>query len=171
MVAAYLAYYVFPPRGRTHYGTLIKPQRPMPPELVADAPSAPSPLAALRGKWILVQADPGACDAACAGKLYALRQQRTMTGKHRERVARVWLLTDDQTPDAHRLHDYPGTVVARAQPQVLADWLPTEPGRSVRDYLYVIDPLGHLMMRFEAQGDPAKIRRDLARLLRASQIG
>ena len=35
----------------------------------------------------------------------------------------------------------------------------------------MVDPLGNLMMRFEADGDPARIRKDIARLLKASRIG
>jgi len=171
MVAAFLAYFVFPPTALSHYGALIAPQRPIPSGLLLDGRFGDPVRAGMRGKWVLLQADGGGCDAACLNKLYALRQQRTMTGAQRERVVRVWLLTDDQTPDPNWQREYGGTLVARADPSVLSRWLPVEPGRSLRDYVYVIDPLGHLMMRFEAQGDPAKIRRDLARLLRASQIG
>lgn len=167
VVASYLVYYVFPPAGRTHYGTLIAPQRPMPAALGSHAEGG----AALRGKWLLVQADSGHCEAACVAKLYALRQQRTMTGKDRERVERLWLLTDQAMPRAELERDYAGTVRVPVATADLEAWLPVEPGRSWQDYLYLVDPLGHLMMRFPADGDPAKIRKDLARLLRASRIG
>jgi hypothetical protein len=49
--------------------------------------------------------------------------------------------------------------------------LPIEAGRRIEDYLYVIDPLGNLMMRFPATGEPARIRKDLGRLLKASRVG
>ncbi len=171
VIASYLVYYVFPPSGRTHYGSLIDPQRPVPAALGAALEGGTAPLDALRGKWLLIHVDSGHCHAGCLRKLYALRQQRIMTGKERERVERVWLVTDDGSARPDLEPDYAGTVRVRVNPLELTSWLPVEPGRSWQEYLYVVDPRGHLMMRFPADGDPAKIRKDLARLLRASRIG
>ncbi|HYF57545.1 MAG TPA: cytochrome C oxidase subunit I [Burkholderiaceae bacterium] len=171
VIASYLAYYVFPPSGRSNYGTLILPQRPVPELALAAPDGAPYRFASLLGQWVLLQVDSGACPKACADKLYALRQQRTMTGKDRERLDRVWLVTDAATPSAELLRDYEGTLVLRADPAALAALLPVEPGRRVEDYLYVIDPLGNLMMRFPADGEPARIRKDISRLLKASRVG
>jgi hypothetical protein len=39
------------------------------------------------------------------------------------------------------------------------------------DRIYLIDPLGNLVLRYAPGADPSGIRRDLARLLRLSQIG
>ena len=171
VIASYLAYYVVPPSGRTNYGTLIEPQRPVPELRVSGLDGAPARFASLLGQWVLLHVDAGACDAACSAKLFALRQHRTMTGKERDRVERAWLVTDAATPSADLLREYEGTVVLRADPAELAALLPVEPGRRAEDYLYVVDPLGNLMMRFPADGDPAKIRKDISRLLKASRIG
>lgn len=171
VIASYFAYYVMPPPGRTNFGTLVEPQRPVPELKLVGADGRPARFAALLGQWVLMQVDAGACDAACAAKLHAMRQQRTMTGKHRDRIDRVWLVSDAAAPSAALLSEYDGTVVLRADPAELAALLPVEPGRRVEDYLYVVDPLGNLMMRFPADGDPAKIRKDIARLLKASRIG
>ncbi len=172
VIASYLAYYVFPPASRTNFGTLIEPQRP-----VRDFPAmdllagGPYRISALRGQWVLVQVDTGACAKACTDKLYALRQQRTMTGKERDRVERLWLVTDATRPEPATLRDYDGTlVVAAARPELEA-LLPVEPGRRMEDYLFLIDPMGNLMMRFPADGDPARIRKDIGRLLKASRVG
>lgn len=169
VVASYLAYYVFPPAGRTNYGTLIEPQRPMPSLRLEDERGAPTSPSSLRGQWLLVQVDSGACDARCQAKLYALRQQRTMTGKHRDRIDRVWLVDDASAVVLPG--EFEGTRVMRGSASELQAWLPTEPGRGVREHIYLVDPLGNLMMRFPADGDPAKIHKDLSRLLRASRVG
>ena len=169
VIASYLAYYVFPPMARTNYGTLVEPQRPAPALRVSAADGGAARFDALLGQWVLLQVDGGACEARCRDKLHALRQQRTMTGKNRDRIERVWLVDDATAPAVPP--DYEGTVVLRAVPAELAAWLPVEPGRSVRDYLYVVDPQGNLMMRFPADGEPARIRKDLSRLLKASRIG
>ena len=58
-----------------------------------------------------------------------------------------------------------------ADPAELAPVFPVEAGRRLEDYLYLIDPRGNLMMRFPATGEPARIRKDLGRLLKASRVG
>jgi hypothetical protein len=171
VIASYLAYYVFPPSGRTNFGQLIQPQRPMPALNVSRIDAAPYAMSELLGQWVLLQVDAGECAQACRDKLYALRQQRTMTGKDRDRIDRVWLITDSTRPDAMLERDFAGTIMLRADAAQLAAWLPVEPGRQLQDYLYVIDPIGNLMMRFAADGDPARIRKDIGRLLKASRMG
>ncbi|MCX7272806.1 MAG: cytochrome C oxidase subunit I, partial [Burkholderiales bacterium] len=37
--------------------------------------------------------------------------------------------------------------------------------------VYVVDPLGNLMMRFPADADPSRMKKDIAKLLRASRVG
>jgi hypothetical protein len=39
------------------------------------------------------------------------------------------------------------------------------------DRIYLVDPLGNLMMRFPAEPDPSRIIRDLQRLLKYSGFG
>ena len=63
----------------------------------------------------------------------------------------------------------PFTQVLRADAAQLASWLEPEPGHVLGDHLYVVDPMGYWMMRFPAEADPARIKRDLERLMRASQ--
>ena len=171
VIASYLAYYVMPPLGRTNFGDLIEPQRPIPNLRLAGADGAAFRFETLRGRWVLLQFDSGRCDPACVDKLYAMRQQRTMTGKDRERVERVWLIGDAAVPADTLASDYAGTVVLRADPAELSPVFPVEAGRRLEDYLYLIDPRGNLMMRFPATGEPARIRKDLGRLLKASRVG
>jgi hypothetical protein len=171
VIASYLAYYVMPPGGRTNFGDLIQPQRPVPELRLLAADGVPYRFSSLLGQWVLVQIDAGGCDTPCVDKLYAMRQQRTMTGKDRERIDRVWLVTDATPPPPALARDFEGTIVLRADPAELARLFPAEPGRRIEDYLYAIDPLGNLMMRFPADGEPARMRKDLSRLLRASRVG
>ena len=53
----------------------------------------------------------------------------------------------------------------------LAHWLEPAGAHNTAEHLYVVDPMGHLMMRFPARMDIAgagKAKRDLERLMRAS---
>ena len=139
--------YVFDlrPGSESNYGELLAP-RPV------------EGLEALRGKWLLVMFDAPACDAACERKLYFLRQVRRAQGKEMDRVERVWVLTGAGEPRAAILPGIEGTRVMRLP----AAGFPGNPA----EHLYLVDPLGNLMMRFPREPDPAKTIKDLQRLLK-----
>ena len=143
------------PGTAANYGTLLRPQ-----------PVALPAAGDLKGKWVLVQFDGGACDAWCERKLYIMRQARRAQGREMQRVARLWLLTDAAQPRAELLAAIEGTVLA---PAGAAAGFPADP--SLADYIYLVDPLGNLMMRFPRDPDPIRLIKDLQRLLRASSFG
>ena len=145
------------PGTTSNYGELILPPRPL----------AGAPLEALRGKWVLVSFDAAACDAYCERKLYFMRQVRRAQGKNQARVERLWVLPDRAPPRAALLEAIEGTHLARDAG--LAAQFPAAGAAS--DHLYLVDPLGNLMMRFPREPDPSRILKDLQRLLRVSQIG
>lgn len=137
------------------------------PGTTAPAPAVPT----LRGKWFLVMADGAACDARCEHKIWQLRQLRTMQGKEMERVERVWLV-DDRGEPAVRLHEpFAGTWVVRQPDPALLAALPLAKGAELRDHIWLVDPLGNLMMRYPPDADASRIRRDMTRLLKYSRIG
>jgi len=168
VVAAWLAYFVSPPASRTNHGELIEAHRLSDPPLERVGGGA-FRLSSLRGKWLLVQLDGGACDAACRGKLLYMRQLRLTQGKEMDRVERVWLVTDAAPVDAALAGEFPGTVTVRAAAGALAREFPA--AGDPKDYIYVVDPLGNVMLRWSRSLDPDGMKRDLSRLLRASRIG
>jgi hypothetical protein len=100
-----------------------------------------------------------------------MRQIRLTQGKEMDRIERVWLITDKAPLETVLMREYDGTHLFRAQSKELRAWLPTEADTKIEDHLYMIDPLGNLMMRFPKAGDPNKIKKDILKLLRASRIG
>ena len=58
--------------------------------------------------------------------------------------------------------------ILRLPREQVAAWLKPAQGHRLEDHLYIVDPLGEWMMRAPANADPAKLKRDLERLLRAS---
>lgn len=167
-VAAVIAYFYWQPQGGMNYGDLI------PAHALTDPPlrhldQRPFRLSALRGKWVLLQLDQADCAAACRAKLYNMRQVRLAQGREMERVERVWLILDEAPLQTQLMREYDGTRMLRAAGSpVLAEF---PPAGGVRDHIYLIDPLGNLMLRFPKDADPRKMHKDLARLLRASRIG
>lgn len=172
VILSYLSYYVIKPEGRTNYGTLLDPRLYPIPQLGAHTLNgAATELDAYKGKWLMVQVDGASCSGACRKKLYDMRQVRLIQGKEMERIERLWLISDDGPLDTLLMREYDGTLLLRAPLDKLEKWLPAEPQTRLADHIYVIDPLGNLMMRFPKDADPAKIKKDIAKLLRASAIG
>ncbi|MBB5273150.1 cytochrome C oxidase subunit I [Quisquiliibacterium transsilvanicum] len=170
VIASYLTYYVIRPEGRTNYGELIEPMPAITGLAVGTAAGAPSDLGAVGGKWTMVVIEPGDCAKVCQDRLYAIRQVRLTTGKERERVERLLLLTSPAVPAPEVLAGHEGLHLRRAAPAAVAGVFPA-PGGAASDHIYVVDPLGNVMMRFPADADPSRMKKDLAKLLRASRIG
>jgi cytochrome oxidase Cu insertion factor (SCO1/SenC/PrrC family) len=167
-VAAWFAYFVWQPESRANYGELIEPHPLRDPELrLIDG--RPFRLSQLRGKWVMVHIDSAVCTEGCRRKLVYMRQARLAQGKAMTRVERVWLVTGPVAPEDALVREFEGTQIARAEGSAILSDLPAE--RSRTDHIYVIDPLGNLILRFPADPDPRRIVKDIARLLRASRIG
>jgi hypothetical protein len=172
LVGSYLTYYVIKPQARNNYGALIDPrQYPIPALGATTLDGKPAALEAYKGKWIMLQVGGGACPEACQKQLFAMRQLRLMQGKEMDRLERVWLITDAEPLDTMLMRKYDGTRMLRVPAAAVAHWLPVEQGGNPADHIYLIDPLGNLMMRFPKDADPAKVKNDIAKLLKASGIG
>lgn len=167
-VASFAAYYFWQPASRINYGELLAPVQLSAPRLT-EVGGAPFELAQLRGKWAYLTVDSGRCDAYCQHKLWTMRQVRRTQGKHMERIERVWLLTDAQAPDAQLLAEHHGARVLRAAGSSLLTELPFEGAQ--RDHIYLVDPLGNLVLRYPRGADPSRMKKDLERLLKVSRIG
>lgn len=167
-VAAYLAYYVWQPQGRVNYGELIEPRQ------VSALPlgtidGRPFSLGDVRGKWVMVQFDDAACTQACTQKLFNMRQSRLAQGREADRIERVWVVLDDGplSPELARLTEDVRMVRGRGA-GAMAQFPAPE---SVRDHVYLVDPLGNLMLRFPRDADPRRMIKDLQRLLKVSRVG
>lgn len=162
LIGSYALYFFWKPDKFVNYGELFGP-------VAITAADAPPEVVALQGKWLFVMSDGGACDDWCARKLYIMRQVRLTQGKDQERIERVWLVDDGQAPSPELAREYQGTHVVPAQGNPLLARL--SKGTPARDHLFVVDPLGNVMMRYPRDADPSRIKKDISRLLRASRIG
>ena len=171
VVASYFAYYVIRPEGRRNFGELINPQRPLPAMATQTLDGKAGQLTALKDQWLLLSGAGGDCDTRCEQNLYFQRQLRESLGREKERLDRVWLVDDDIPVRPALLPALAAATVLRVSPGALAQWLEPAADKRLEDHLYLVDPLGNLMMRFPADMDAeagAKAKRDLDRLLRAS---
>ena len=172
VIASYCAYYVIKPQGRTNYSELIQPQRPIPADLqLSDLQGRHVAAASLRGQWLLVVVAGGACNPACEHMLWLQRQLREALGRDKARIDKLWLIPDDASPAPRTLQAIgsgePATIL-RVPAAALAAWLEAAASHSLEAHLYIVDPMGHWMMRSPPDPEPRNLKRDLEQLLRAS---
>ena len=168
VLASYAAYYWLKPQTRTNYGELLA-AGPLPEIAGTRLDGVPFHLSELGGRWILLVADGATCSQTCERKLYATRQARTIQGRERERVVRLWLQPSGAPPPRAELSAaHPDLIFVRGEPR---QWeaLPGPGGAEAN--IYLVDPHGNLVLRYPADPDIRRLARDLERLLRASSIG
>jgi len=177
IAASYLMFFFWQPTATSNFGELIRPVVVLP-ELgfrAVDATDAPAAAASkgMRGKWLLLARDGGACEFNCADKLYRMRQARLLVGKDLDRVARVLLIDDGSSPTEKTLKDSAGMAFLAAKDSVWLSRLPVEPNDTTqgRGYIYAVDPMGNLFMRYRADVDIKMLAADMRRVLKASQLG
>jgi hypothetical protein len=168
MIAAWLSYTGWHPQTRKNYGTLLK-VTPLAHTAGALLDGTPYSFDALRHKWVMVYVGSAACDAHCSQQLYYMRQTRTAQGKDQSRIERVWVVTDNGVPEAALLNVHPGLIVWRPADAAFIRQFPQE--RAGAHSIFLVDPIGNVMLRFPAATDPKRMLPDLKLLLGASQIG
>ncbi len=164
------------PESFSHHGLLVHPARPLADLRIEDVAGADEAARAASvfggGRWLLVQLIDTTCGEACTASLHLTRQVRLGLGKEALRVQRVLLRaggaslpagTDEADLVQARLIDTAGLI----QRLTTGEYVPA-PGDGAA---YLVDPLGNLVMIYRAPFDPAGLRKDLSKLLRASHIG
>jgi hypothetical protein len=122
----------------------------------------------LRGKWVMLMVNSGHCDEACQLKLYYMRQVRLVQNTEKHRVERLWLIDDNVPVDADLVEKYEGTRFVNARDSELLDLIATR--ETQRNHIFLVDPIGNLMMRFPEDLDPSLMAKDIKHLLHVSQI-
>lgn len=173
VLLAMFVFFVIKPTGQASFGQLIHPARPMPAVSLLNVQGQSVALAELKGQWLLVNVGPSACAADCAQRLFIQRQLREMLNKDKDRVDRIWLVTDDQAinPDIQSL--LTDTTILRTSNAVLQAWLGEMPLEETVQQMFVIDPQGHAMLRMPAEmnGKQANAAKNLLqKLLMASVV-
>jgi hypothetical protein len=172
LVLAFVAYYgsSWRPQAHVNHGQLLVPPRPLPPPALRRI-SAGENDTPLRRKWTLVYVADGACREECRQTLYVMRQTRLALNTDMTRVARVLLVADETSGVEGLAREYPGLTLLDARAPAGAALLREFPGEGRAHTLFVVDPLGNLMMSYDARQDPHGLLEDLKKLLRLSHIG
>lgn len=183
IAAAFYLYFFDKPEGTNNYGTILDPQVNVSTDVFKNINGDDFTMQLVADKWVLIQVINSACDEVCQNTMYFQRQARASKGKEQGRIERVVFVTDNGPLETLLLRQFPDVHFVRASEDQLKSWLPLEQGivgskgsadiGTVRDHVFVADPLGHVMMRFPPNNTLQfdKFRKDISRLLWASNIG
>lgn len=165
VIASTALYLFWRPNSFVNHGELLEPAL-LHEVAFKRANGPPFSFSEISGQWAFVSLDSGSCGEFCERKLYLMRQIRLTQGKDSDRIERVWLITDGTPPPAGVLAKYEGTKAIMLANDADLTAFPAETRAS--DYIFVVDPLGNLMMRYPPDVDPSKIKKDISKLLRLS---
>ena len=179
LLVAFALYYGgvgFRPVGATQKGELIDPARPLPAVALPTADGGTTPSGFLRDKWTMLYVGDGRCDERCRAALYLTRQTRIALNKDAGRVQRVLLVTAhccDREFLAREHEDLLVATLGGAGTEALLAPFPTYAGATVSEAgrIYLVDPLGNLLMSYAAGAPDRALLDDLRKLLRLSHIG
>jgi hypothetical protein len=156
------------PFGTVNLGELIQPPVTLSLDRTRTLRSAKTLPEQVSGHWNLVHISEGRCAAACESALVAMRQARLALGKEADRVTRIWLVTDPEPAVRVRsvLSEFPGLTAFVAASELLEQF--KDRGA---DTLFVVDPAGLLILRYQGPETASHLHKDMKRLLKISKQG
>ena len=157
------------PTGRTNHGQLIQPivnlgERP------GEQSLSELPAGAAEGQWLLIYADQAECLERCREALYRMRQSRLMLGNDMTRLTRLFL-HGEWAPDTVWLRDEHAGLITIKNDGLFTVLDAIRPDGSAPGGLFLVDPLGNLVMYFAADLAPDEMVSDIEHLLELSRIG
>lgn len=169
LVLAFVVYYGFDwrPAGSTEHGEFLQPPAVLSDIALGEARQGVVPM--FRRKWSLIVIEDEGCADSCQAALYETRQVRKALSRDDERTQRVLIITGTFDGDTLRMQ-HPDLIVVEAGTDASRALAPTLDDID-RNYIYLADPLGNLMMRFPRDTGMKEIHTDLKKLLKLSRIG
>ena len=174
LAIAFWMYYAtdWRPAHRVNHGELITPARPLPATHLKAALGPDSASGELfHGKWSLVYIGDGQCNDHCRASLYVMRQIRLSLNNDMKRVERIFLVTENCCAREFLANEHRGLLVLNAGESSADALLSVFPAENRSESVYIVDPLGNLMMRFDVRQNPQGLLTDLKKLLSLSHVG
>jgi cytochrome oxidase Cu insertion factor (SCO1/SenC/PrrC family) len=177
-VVPVVAAFLWKPTGYVNYGDLVEPARLIKDVTLETLDGTPFKFSHLHRKWTLIYVGGQLCNDVCKDNLYKIQQVRLAQSKNAHRVQSVYLVPADGgiTGAQTLIKEHPGMIglaAERTELKQLAEQFKVDSQTPLNgaQRIYVVDPLGNLMMSYPPDADPSNINKDLRRLLKVSQIG
>jgi len=153
------------PVGGTAHGILITPPRLLPEgSLVAEDGDTKR----FRKSWSLVVRADSECNAACLSALENIRQIRLSLGPKMTRMQTVFLPATETAIRPELATEHPVLIVVAPEK---SEEIRKIIGSYTNGEVFMVDPLGNLMMSYPAGTGMSDIRADVSHLLKLSGIG
>ncbi len=164
---------IWHPARYSNHGELLSPIHRLEfLDAIDDDTGQPVDLARIKGRWTYVYVGKGGCDLYCQASLFKIRQTRLLLGRELQRVQYLFLALDDAAARAADAlaDEHPRMMRTRVR-QGRAEAQAAALGQHPQGNLYLIDPLGNLVMRYGPDAQARGILKDIHKLLRVSKIG
>ena len=165
--------------GKTkNHGDLVVPARPLNDVELTNIENKPFRFSDMKRTWIMVYIGKNTCNEDCQNAIYLIRQTRLAQQGEHKRIKRLYISTSGEPDQAFKelLKEHPGLEVVSGNDAAIKNVvsqfaLEGKPSASEAGRVYLVDPLGNLMMSYEKGFDPKGLIKDLTTLLKISRIG
>ena len=150
------------------YGTLVNPPKPLQFANLHDAQGKLVGSTQLLKKWNIVTVEIGDCAEPCRAQVHLLKQVNIALDKDAKRVQRILIAPNAEKFDALQ-KQYPDLIIisgADAATKAFAAQF-----NHAKGDVYLVDPLGNLMMQYPQDLNPKGLLTDLKKLLKNSWAG
>ena len=158
------------PSGKS-YGNLVQPPKSLQIPALKDAQGKEFKPVQWAKIWSIVTVDSTGCAVQCAERVHMLKQVHTSLNKERDRVQRVLLVPTDTGLQAYAeiQKKYPDVIILAGTHTEMTNF--AAEFNANKGSVFLVDPLGNLMMSYPDKFDPKGLRSDLVRLLKNSWAG
>ncbi|MBT8062314.1 MAG: hypothetical protein KJO85_06485 [Gammaproteobacteria bacterium] len=170
-IVMHTSWWPYQPDETVNRGTLVEPPRHLDYSTLAFSDGSMPPT----GKWVVVYPVSSPCTGSCMQNVEDLRQIHKATGRRQNMLAMLPLFPKRADPgqieDMLRVYSSfvtavdingSGTALLARVGDLTAD------GDLIDGQVFLADPSGNIMMRYEAGYDPSDMNEDLKRLLKWS---
>ena len=151
-------------------GTLIRPPLNLENIELTQVNGTPVLANEFAKKWWLIYLAPQHCTENCAIQVGKLRSIQLALNKNIMRVNRILLIQSESlaSSELQQAQQDPQLVIDKIQnPSYMQNHCPN----TQDDGIFIMDPLGNIMLCYDSTKEPQYILKDLEKLLKASQIG
>ena len=160
------------PQSTANHGLLLEPIRPIPFLQLQQVDGGPLKLEDLLGRWSLIYVAEGECDLLCQTDLFKMRQASAELARDLVRVQDLYIALDDAAglSGSSLKQEHPKMLLGGVEPASRiqqAEAFESQP----QGMVYLLDPLGNLVLRYDDNSTTKGIIKDLKKLLKVSKIG
>jgi cytochrome oxidase Cu insertion factor (SCO1/SenC/PrrC family) len=176
VILAYTVFFFVDVKSFVNHGEILNPIVHITDFSLRDDKNELIPQDELTYKWRLISFLGVDCDQQCESRLFDSRQIHTSLGKDQHRLSRMFVHLEPAGESLKKLtaETHKNVIHVNGNVETIIKAL----GNNVHDGLgitdneiYIMDPMGNVMMRFTQEQPNKEFLYDLKKLLKASQIG